>query len=141
MSTQDEESAPMDNTQASDAAGEAESGGYPSPEAVPEAGGESIQPTLERQLRDIKSAMEQKDWQGIVDILGLESVIIEGHPEPFAAVASRLYPLTANLSDFEAVLLRVSKQEVDAGRARFSFRFRVMWNSSDDWEDHDLYVD
>src|SRR5205085_1964725 len=26
-------------------------------------------------------------------------------------------------------------------RARFSFRFRIMWNSCEDWEDHDLYVD
>jgi hypothetical protein len=143
MSTHDDESAPLDDMQAGDEAGQVESGEPLSAasEDLPAPGGESITAALERQLHAIRSAMEQKDWQGVADALGLETVSIEGHPESVAAIVSRLYPLTTNLCDFEGVLLRVSKHDVEENRARFSFRFRIMWNSSDDWEDHDLYVD
>jgi hypothetical protein len=142
MSTHDDESAPLENLHAGDEAGEVESAELPSIQpGEPEAGGESITGALEHQLAAIRAALEQKDWQGIADTLGLETITIEGHPEPVAPLISRLYPLTANLCDFEGVLLRVSKHDVEENRARFSFRFRIMWNSSEDWEDHDVYVD
>jgi hypothetical protein len=143
MSNHDEESAPLDDVQAGDHTGEVESGELPpAPEELQAAAaGETITPFLERQLRDIRTALEQKDWQGLADTLGLETFIIEGHPEPVSQIVAKIAPLTTNLCDFEGVLLRVSKHEVEEDRARFSFRFRIMWNSCDDWEDHDLYVD
>ena len=142
MSTHDEASAPLDDLKTGDETGEGVSGEVSSaPETEPSAGGESISAALEEKLRGARAALEQKDWQSLADVLALDAITIEGHPEPVSLLVSRLNSLTGNLSDFEGVLLRVSRREIDADRARFSFRFRVMWNSSDDWEEHDFYID
>ena len=145
MSTHDEESAPLEETQASDEPGELEAGEASAEESFDTASVASEPPPIseevEHGLLQARAALEQKDWQGIADYLGLGAIYVEGHPEPVSAIVEKLNALTANLCDFEGVMLRVSKHEVDADRARFSFRFRIMWNSCDDWEDHDLYVD
>jgi hypothetical protein len=107
----------------------------------PSAESDELTALVEHTLLRIRTALEQKDWQAVADAIGLESLFLDGHPEPTAKVVEDLIASTTNLCDFEGVLLRVNKNEITADRGRFSLRFRIMWNSCDDWEDHDLYVD
>lgn len=147
MSTQDEEWAPQESIPPSSQPGEAEpEAGAASSTGTGESGDSrdaslSLMAHIDELVPRIRSAVEEKDWQTLAEAIGLDSVFIEGHPQKVTDIVERLHGLTTNLCDFEGVLLRVSKHEILDDSARFSFRFRVMWNSCDDWEDHDLYVD
>lgn len=153
MSGHDEESIPLEDAQKSGERTESAenylSTGEPGEPAEPgtaetqppTAESEELTSQVEHTLLRIRAALEQKDWQAVADAMGLDSVFLNGHPEPVAKVVQDLTATTTNLCDFEGVLLRVNKNEIAAESGRFSLRFRIMWNSCDDWEDHDLYID
>src|SRR6201986_3160850 len=125
MSTHDEESAPLAETQESgepEVTGEGEGiDTTPAPQEPP-----TISEEVEHGLLRARAALERKDWQDIADYVGLETLTVAGHPEPVAAIVEKLNAITANLCDFEGVILRVGKHETGTDRARFSFRFRIM---------------
>ncbi len=159
MAGNDQESAPLDTKSDGDMESSddlSQTGELPEAEAAPaeSASGlpaadeapassetDSLTPLVENTLLRIREALEQKDFQTIAGLIGLDSVFINGHPEPTASIVANLGTLTENLCDFEGVLLRVQKNEVGADRGRFSLRFRIMWSSCDDWEEYDLYLD
>src|SRR5690349_6858364 len=89
---------------------------------------------LTQLIESVKAAIEQKDWRGIVNRLGLSQISVTGHPEDVDQIIGKLAPLTEDLCDFEAVLLKINRSDIEADRARFSFVLRVMWSSSKDWE-------
>jgi hypothetical protein len=102
---------------------------------------DTLTPQIEATLLRIREALEQKDFETIALLIGLNSIFINGHPEPTAAIVSNVTAMAANLCDFEGVLLRVNRNQIDENQGRFSLRFRIMWSSCDDWEEFDLYLD
>jgi hypothetical protein len=96
---------------------------------------------LEETLRRIREALEQKDFETIGQLIGLDSIFINGHPEPTSSIVANVKEMAAHLCDFEGVLLRVNRNQIDDTKGRFSLRFRIMWSSCEDWEEFDLYLD
>lgn len=145
MPTEDEESNPLEETSSGDEPVSGEAGEETAPESFDTSTVSDEPPTISEEVSQgllrARAALEEKNWQAIADYCGVETISVEGHPEPVSAIVEKLNAITTNLCDFEGVILQVGKQEVDADRARFTLRFRIMWNSCDDWEDHDLFVD
>ncbi|MBF0133540.1 MAG: hypothetical protein HQL75_13265 [Magnetococcales bacterium] len=93
---------------------------------------------LHLMLEQLRQAVERQNWNDLANVIGLDEIFINGHPQSRTELVAQLTRISAPLCDFDLFLGEVLKNQVAAEKATISARMQVVWSRQEDWSDHHM---